>query len=156
MQKHLRRGVIDLIGVQSLEQRDVVGDRRQMRQQLGNLLAAFAVLLKPILRSGQRHFAADEGEPFSFQQLRWARLAVVLDQFRLVIEQVELRRRANHVQVNHMLSLGRKVGWPSGERIRRRCTRLGRADKLSASSELRANAPRPIPDPCRNWRRDCV
>ena len=123
MQEHLRRGVVDLVGVQSLEQRDVVGDRRQVRQQLGDLLAAFAVLLKLILRSGQRHFAADEREPLAFQQLRRASLAVVLDQFRLVIEQIELRRSADHVQVDHVLRPGRKVGWPSGKRIWRRWTR---------------------------------
>ena len=115
-----------------------------------------AVLLELILRAGQRHFAADEREPFPFQQLRRASLAVVLDQFRLVIEQVELRRSADHVQVDHVLGPRRKVGWPSGERIRTTLHETGRADALSASSELRANAPRPIPDPRRNWRRDCV
>ena len=128
----------------------------KMRQQLGNLLAAFAVPLKPILRAGQRHFAADEREPLAFQQLRRASLAVVLDQLRLVVEQIELRRRADHVQVDHVLGLRRKVRRPGGERIRRLQRELDAADSSARSSELSAIAPRPIPDPRRNWRRDCV
>jgi len=79
VQEHLRRRVVNLVRVQSLEQRDVVCHRRQMGQQLGNLLAALSVFLKPILRTGKRHRAADEGKPFPFQQLRWADLSVVLD-----------------------------------------------------------------------------
>ena len=54
---------------------------------------------------------------FPFNSSGGQTLAIVLDQFRFVIEQIELRRSADHVQVNHVPSPRRKVGWPSGKRI---------------------------------------
>src|SRR5688572_27486291 len=107
MQKHLRRGVVDFLSMQPFENGDVVRDVRQVRQQLGNLLAALAVTLKPVSRAGNRFSTADECETLSFQRLGRTRLPVKLDELRLVIEQIELRRGADHVQINYILGLGR-------------------------------------------------
>ena len=54
-------------------------------------------------------------------------LAVQLDQLRLVVEQIQLRRRAGHVQIDDPLRLGRKMRRLRGERIggRRGSLRLG-------------------------------
>ncbi len=50
--------------------------------------------------------ALDEREPLPLEQLVGAGLHVVLDEFRLVVEQVLLRRRARHVQVDDRAGLG--------------------------------------------------
>ena len=46
---------------------------------------------------------AQESKPLPFQQVFWARLAAELLQRRLVIKQIELRRRTHHVQEDDAL-----------------------------------------------------
>ena len=57
VQEHLRRRVIDLLGVQRLHDGDVVGDGRQVRQQLREHLPALPVRRELELRAGERHLA---------------------------------------------------------------------------------------------------
>ena len=64
--------------------------------------------------------ALDEGEALVLDELLGNGLAVVLRQRRLRIEQIELRRRAGHEQVDHPLGLGRVV--QAGERAGHRTT----------------------------------
>src|SRR5262249_61045560 len=81
-----------------------------------------AVLPKLVWRSQEFRMPFDEREALVFEQLVRARLHVLFDEFGLVVEQLLLRRRAGHVQVNHILGLGRKhrrfwggrVGWGRG------------------------------------------
>ncbi len=51
--------------------------------------------------------ALDEGEAFAFEKRRWSVLHVQFFELRLVIEQLQLRRRTGHVQVDHSLGLRR-------------------------------------------------
>src|SRR5205823_5155900 len=53
----------------------------------------------------------DERESRVFEQLVRARLQMVLDELRLVVEEVVLRRGAGHVQINDALHFRRKVRW---------------------------------------------
>ena len=103
VQEHLRRGMIDLLGVQRADDAQLVGNAGQVRQQFGDLLAALPVRAELVLAAGQRHLAADESEALAAGQLLGAGFAVVFHQGRLRIEQVKLRRRADHVQVDDML-----------------------------------------------------
>ena len=59
-------------------------------------------------------------------QLFRAGLHVVLDQLGLVVEQLLLRRRAGHVQIDHVLRLGREV------RLARRKRMIGRRRRGTA------------------------
>ena len=84
--------------------------RRQVRQQLGQLGARLAVLLEREGRAEQPRRALDEREPLPLRnELRGNLLAVVLLQRRLVVEQIELRRRAGHEQIDDVLGLRREV-----------------------------------------------
>ena len=144
VQKHLRRGVVDLIGVQGLHHADVVRHGAQVRQQLAQLQAALAMALKFEFGARQLHLAADEGKALALSQLLGAVLAVHLLQQRLVVVQIQLRRRADHVQVNDVLGLGGKVGaWhhrcsgrqvPRQQRSQRHATQpqAGLPEKLAA------------------------
>jgi hypothetical protein len=49
VQEHLRRSVVNLVGVEALKNGYIIGDGRQMRQQFGNFLATAAGAVKSIL-----------------------------------------------------------------------------------------------------------
>ena len=142
--------VIELRRVERSDDRDLVGDRRKMRQQFRELGARLAVLLERERRSEQPRRSLDEREPLAFRdELRRNLLAVVLLQRRLVVEQIELRRRAGHEQINDVLRLRREV--------RRALERTGRlpccANNRSSSSADSATPPMPKPDCLKKWRR---
>ena len=102
--------VVELRRVHRADDGDVVGDGRQVRQQLRELGARLAVLLERERRAEQARRALDEREPLSLRnELRGNLLAVVLLQRRLVVEQIELRRRARHEQIDDVLRLRREV-----------------------------------------------
>src|SRR6185312_12678873 len=61
-------------------------------------------------RAEKRRMPAQECESLPLEQMLGALLAVELLQRRLVIEQIELRRRAHHVQEDHALGPRRVVG----------------------------------------------
>jgi hypothetical protein len=71
-----------------------------MRQQLGESLAAPAMLAKGESRTGQFQLAADKGETPAGQQRFRAFLAVAFYQLGLRVKQIELRGRSDHVQVD--------------------------------------------------------
>ena len=129
----LRRRVVELVGLHRADDRDVVGDRREVRQQLGDLGARLPVPLELERRAEQLRRALDEREPLALDQLLGDVLAVVLRQLRLGIEQIELRRRAGHEQVDDALRLRREV-----ERVGRRrataCASSGVVDQSEASA----------------------
>src|SRR5205809_8140520 len=60
---------------------------------------------------------AQECKPLPFQQVFWARLAAELLQRRLVIKQIELRRRTHHVQEDDALGPRRKMAQLWRQRI---------------------------------------
>ena len=91
----------------------IVGD---VRQQLADPGAALPALLELVRRAQQLGMPLDEREPLVLQQLVGAGLHVVLDQLRLVVEQVLLRRRAGHVQVDDALGPRRELRRLDGQR----------------------------------------
>ena len=78
------------------------------------------------VRGGQRADAAvGRGLEILGERLR-QRLAVQLDQLRLVVEQVERPRRAGHVQPDHRLHLGREMRLLRRQRVDEVVSSLGR------------------------------
>jgi hypothetical protein len=122
-----------------------------VRQQFRHLRAALAVAGKLIGAARERHLPADEREPPALEQFFRARLAVMLHQRRLRIEQVEVRRGADHVQVDHPLRPRRRVRAARRKRVRRRVGRRRgrgdgvsgrrRADALAAEQRAQGNGP---------------
>ena len=109
VEKHLRRGVVEFLGVQRAHDGDFVGHAREVRQQFGDQLAALAARLKFKARAEQARMAADEGEAFARDERVRTELTVEFLQFGFRIEQVELRRRADHVEVDDVFGAGRKM-----------------------------------------------
>ena len=72
-----------------------------------------------------------EGEPLPLDERLGDRLAVVLLELRLVVEQLELARAAGHEQVDDALRLRREVARPRRQRVRR-AARRGAAAAASA------------------------
>ena len=97
-----------------LDDGDVVGHRRQVRQQLGELGAALAVPGELELGPKQLRARIDERRPIALEQLGRRQRAVELGQLRLVVEQFEMAGRAGHEQEDHPLGLGGMNAAPSG------------------------------------------
>ena len=113
--ERVRRVVVDLIGVHRADDADVVGDRADVRQELGDLLPRLAVL-RELGTAGRRHFSSCPcswaiGCPcVNDSGIGWP---CMLGQRRLVVERLQVRRPAGHVQVDHPLGLRRaKWGMP--------------------------------------------
>ncbi len=100
--------MIERVGVHRFHDGDVVDDFGQVRQQLGKLRAALAVLGELEFRAEQRRVRIDERGAIAFQQLRRRQRAVELRQLRLVVEQLQMAGRAGHEQKDDALGLGRE------------------------------------------------
>ncbi len=85
-----------------------------------NHCAAGTELAEAVHRPQQFWMALDEGESLALEELVWAGLAVAFDELGLVVEQIELRGGARHVEENDMLG-------PGGERGGMRRQGRGRA-----------------------------
>ena len=92
----LGRRVVELRGVHRAQDGDVVGDRPQVRQQLGDLGAGLAVAGEAVGRAEQARRAPDECEPLALEDVLGGVGAVELRELRLVVEQIDLGRRASH------------------------------------------------------------
>ena len=110
--------VVELVGVARADQADVVDDFRQMRQGLGEFEAALAVAGELELRPQHGGVGADEGVALTADDRRRERLAFHLGELRLVVEQIELARRAGHEQVDDGLRLAGEVGRMRGHGVR--------------------------------------
>ena len=106
MQKHLCRGMIDLLGVNGFHNRNLIRHGAKVRQQVGKFLAraTFFLELKPA--ACQRHLATNEGKSPAFQQGFRAFLAIPFHKLWLVFKQIQMRRCSNHVQINNAFCLG--------------------------------------------------
>src|SRR5439155_15149418 len=103
--------MVELRRLHRAPDRDLVGDGRKMRQQLRELGARLAVLLERERRPEQARRAFDKSKSLPFRnELGGNLFAVVLLQRGLVVEQVELCRRARHEQVNNVLRFRCEVG----------------------------------------------
>src|SRR5439155_25417544 len=96
--EQLRGRVVELRGLHRADNRDVVDDRRQMGKQIRELRAAPTVPGKVVWRAEELWITLEEREPLALNQVRGTHLAVVLVEFRFVVEQVQLRRPARHEQ----------------------------------------------------------
>ena len=104
--------------VHRLDEADVVHDLRQVRQHLGKLRAALPVLRELEPRPQHRRVGADERIALPADHRGRNRLALQLRQFRLVVEQVELARRARHEQMDDPLRLRRRSAAAAAARPR--------------------------------------
>src|SRR5262245_9643808 len=68
-------------------------------------------------RAQQFRRARRERKPLALGEFIRARLAVELDQFGLVVVQVQVRRRAGQVKVDYSLGSGGKMGLLGGQGI---------------------------------------
>ena len=90
----------------------------------GDLRSRLSVFLELEWRGQQLRRALDESESLAFDELLGNVLAVVLGQRRLGIEEVDLRRRAGHEQIDDPFDLGREM-----ERAPRRRLTLRRREE---------------------------
>ena len=110
VEEHLGGGVIDLVGVEGFDDAEVVGDGGEVGQQFGHPGAALAVLFEFEGGALEGGFGADEGEAFAFEEFGGAGLAAAFDELGFVVEEIELRGGADHVEVDDVLGLGGEVG----------------------------------------------
>ena len=102
--EQLRRRVIELLGRHRADDREVVGDAGQMRQQAGEPCAALA-------RAGANSYIVPSSFGWPLMNAnRWPLKNSSgqgwpsrFDKLRLVIEQFQLRRAAGHVQEDDLL-----------------------------------------------------
>ncbi len=141
----LARRVIEGVGDHRFDDRDVVNDTRQVRQQLGQLGAALAMPGKLELRPQQLRVRVDERGPVSLEQFGRRQLPVELGQLRLVVEQLQMARAARHEQENYALRFGRRGRGLRGQWIDRtagRCAtnttihQLGQRDRTESDAAL--------------------
>ena len=88
-----------------------------MRQVLRQLQATLSVAMKIKSRAQQLRVLTDERQLFALEHVIRTLLAAALHQFRLVIEQLQVRRPADQVNVNDVLRSGYKVRLPRNQRI---------------------------------------
>ena len=144
------RVVIDSFGVDRLDDANVIGDVRDVRQQLADVCAGLTVLAefengfddREILLAG-RH----PREPLAHPDRRGQFALMQLFECRFVIQQVHLRRPARHEEVNDAFGSRRKMclvrntgaGQQTGVQQRTKCRRPnpGRqpAEKMAAGQQ---------------------
>ena len=147
--ENLRRGVIELRRADGFHNRDIVGNSLKVGKKFGDFRAAFAALGKFVGRTQQARHALDEGKALAFHELLGNKFAVVLLQLGLVVEHVQVRRRARHEEINDALGLGGKHGrlgrhWIGLRRghARRHTPAASRSRRMRRDSAV---PPRPMP-----------
>ena len=116
---HLGGSVVEGVRDEALDDRDLVDDRSCVRDQLGQFGAALAVLGELELRPEQRRVGVDERRSIAVQQALGGQRALVLAEFRLVVEELEVARAAAHEEEDDVLGRGLVVGSLRGQRIGR-------------------------------------
>ena len=158
---HERAGrvVIDGVGVDGLDQRDVVDDLGRVRQQLADPLAALAVLLELELRRRDREprlAAGHRGDALALADAVGQVLVEIFGQLRLVIPQVDLRRAAVHVQIDDRLGLRREsAASPAAADGRASAARSARAERLGRRAEQRRPSRHATAEAQPGWPKNC-
>ena len=142
LEKRDGRAVVDRLGEHRADDAQVVGDLCGVRQQFADPRAALAMLLELIGRANHRQarlVATHAGEPLALPHAVGQFLAVVLVQQRLVIEQINLRRRAGLKEEDHPFGFGPKMGAAQyaafpGRRTGRRADQIGQRDAAQAQA----------------------
>src|SRR5439155_9024800 len=86
-----------------------------MREHLAEREAALADALEFALAAHEGFVAFEEGETLTFKKTFGRRLAVELAELGLVVEQLQLARRAGHEEVDDVLDLRREVALSRGK-----------------------------------------
>ena len=110
----LGRRMIELFGRHRPDDRQVVRNSCQMRHKRGKPCSVLPVLSKAVHRAEQLRHAFDKCKPLALKKLVWAGLPVPLHEFRLVIEELQMRRSTCHVQEDDLFGLRREIsaaGW---------------------------------------------
>ena len=118
--EQLGRRVIEQVGVDRFDDRDLIDDACQMRHDFGKLRPALAMTGKLEPWPEHRRIGLNERVTLAFDDRRWNRFAFQLRKLRFVIEHFQLARCAGHEQIDHPLCLGRKMR-------RLRCERTARS-----------------------------
>ncbi len=135
LEKGHRRVVVDGLGPHRFDEAQVIDDARGVREQAADGRARLAVLRELEMRAGQRQdglVCAHGGEALLAADLGRQRLAVLLAQPRLVIEEVQVGRPAAHEQVDDAFGLGRKM-----RQTRQPAGRLRRQRRLNRPRQQR-------------------
>ena len=103
MQKQLSRGVIELFRSNRFHNSQFVRNRPHQRQVLGQLQPTLP--MRVILESSpqQRRMLTDERQLLALEHVVGALLPVPLDQFRFVVEQLQVRRATDEVNIDNVL-----------------------------------------------------
>jgi hypothetical protein len=107
------RLVVDGLGVHASNEAHIINHLRRVGEQLGDRHPALAMLGELVHRRGDREPLLPRGhrrQPLAVADRLGQVLVVPLLHLRLVVVEVELRRPADHVQVDDVLGLGREVG----------------------------------------------
>ena len=108
--------MIELIAVQRLDDGDIVHHLTQVRKQLRELGARFAVTLEGVGGGQDLGRSPDKSEPLPFQGSFGNVLTVQLLELGLVLEQVDLGGSTRHEEEDDVLGLRRKVRHLGGQR----------------------------------------
>ncbi len=110
IEQRVRRIMVDLVRLHRSDDADVVGDRTQMRKARADLLATL-----PEARKRELRRQAGELLPLQLRDRLAIRkggghwLSMQVGQLRLVIERLQMRRAAGHVEMDHALYARRVV-----------------------------------------------
>jgi hypothetical protein len=108
-----------------------------VRQHLGKLGAALAVLGEFKLWPEDRRVRPDEGVPLAADDFGGDRLTFDLGQFGLIVEQVELARSAGHEEVDDGLGLRSEMRRARRERVFGSGGGTGGGGRIRAGSQER-------------------
>src|SRR5262245_14263655 len=102
--------MVELLREHGVNDAELIGNTLQPRHGIGEPDPGLAVAGKLSRRAKELRGAGREGETLSLDERIRTGLAVALDQLGFVVVEIQMRRRASQVQVNHPLRLGRVVG----------------------------------------------
>ena len=116
-EQEFSRGVIELIRVHRLHERDFVGDLLEVRDGVAHPESALAVLFKRTRATHELRHAGGERKGAALEERVRAILSAPFHELGFVVEDVQVGRAAGHVQVDDALGLGFEVRLARGERV---------------------------------------
>src|SRR5262249_1065617 len=102
-EQQLGWGMVELVGCHRANDREFIGNLVKRLDGIRHPGAGLPVAAELLPRAEQLWHAGGESEALPLEELIRARLTVAIDEFRFVIEQIEVRRRAGHVQIDNAL-----------------------------------------------------
>jgi hypothetical protein len=111
--------VIERVGRHRLDDRQIIHDRRSVRNQIRRPRARLAVLLELELRPQELRVRIDERGAITLEQIGRRQRARKFFEHRLVVPHLEVARRAGHEEEDNRLRLAFEVAFARRHRIRR-------------------------------------